>query len=220
MNASVGAQLGQLGWTWTPTHAIVHLRTQGQTYRVAVPIQRVQNEFATELQAVGCPLPRAVGACSTVGFFKAISRAVKSAGRGIARGVKKLVPKAVRRAASKVVKVAGKAVNSVRKFARTAVRSKLLKAGLAAASFIPGAAAVTVPTLAAFEAADRLDRNIARGEQAARAISKGFASPRARAQKAQGLNSLRGIHRLRAQARKGNPAAARVLAALQRKYRG
>lgn len=212
----VGAEsFAQLGWNWTNTHAVLNLRTpDGREYRVAVPVTRVQNEASKELAAVGCHLERSVGAASVGGFFSSLRRAVKK----VSRSVRRAIPKAVRRAARRVVRSASRAVRKVRRFGRSIVRSPALKAGLFAASFIPGAAAVTAPTLAAMQAADMMDRKIAAGERATRNIARGVRSLANRQAKARGLSALRGVKNLRRMART-NPAAARVLAALARKYR-
>lgn len=211
--ACVGACISDLGWTWTNDAAILRIVVDGQRYKVAVPITRVQAEVSTELAAVGCYMPRAVGAGSTVGFFGSLKKAFRKA----KRAVQSAVPRAIRRASNRVYRTATRAIRTTRRFGRSVIRSNALKAGLFAASFVPGLAVVTAPTLAAIQVADMIDRRVAAGEQAARLLASGVRSGPAQAARNAGLVSLRSVHQLRRMA-PGNPAAARVLAALQKKY--
>lgn len=199
--SSVNEHMMALGFSWTPTHAMVCLRTpDGRRFRVAIPAAQVQADHATELAKVGCHMPAAVGAQSAVGFFKALKRAV----RRVSRGVRRIVPRAIRRAARRVYRRAARAVKRLRRVARSVIRSPYLKGALVAASFIPGAAAITAPSLAAIQMADTIDRKIAEGERAARMIARGVRNATTERAKREGLAAFNQVKTISRAAR--NPA--------------
>lgn len=215
--ASVDEHLISMGFAWTPSHAIVTVCSpEGRRYRVAIPVSQVQNDHAKELAKVGCPLPAAVGGHQTaVGFFKALKRAV----RRVSRGVRKLVPKAIRRAARKVYRRAARAVTRLRRTVRSVIRSPALKGALLAASWIPGAAAVTMPTLAAMQTADAIDRKIALGEAAAKQMMGGVRNAAVIRARQQGLDAIHQVKRAQRAARNpANRASLDLLSALRQKF--
>ncbi len=89
-----------LGWQWRQNGVVLTARVSGQPIQVFVPLDRVWHEFHTELAAVGCPMPAAVGAdISVAGLFSGIAKAAK----GVAHAV---THNAVTRAASNVASTA------------------------------------------------------------------------------------------------------------------
>ncbi len=211
----LGQHIAQLGWSWTKTHALVALAYNGQVYRVAVPVQRVNNAFASELKSVGCPLATCgVGAPLTVGgFFKKLKRAVRKA----SQKVRKAIPKGIRKAAKRVWRAASKVVQKALKITRSLVQSPILKGLLIAASAIPGAAVVTAPALVAVQAADSIDRAVSKGEKAAKAISNGVKSAKLLAEKRAGQKAIDQLRKLSQRAQRGDRRAAETVSAFRQK---
>jgi hypothetical protein len=206
-DAHMFEMMTRLGWRWTDQHLILCVQFNGQWYRVAFPIQRVDACVA------GC-LPPSVGAdwgdCPPTvgGWWKKLTRKVK-------RAVKKAVPKAIRRASQKLYRKAAKLVRRLVPIGKSIVRSKILTGVLAAASFVPGAAAITAPALAAQQVAIQAIKMAERGYEAAKAIERGVRDPKTFAQKRAGLAALHTMKVIAAKAKKGDRHALEKAAAMQ-----
>lgn len=145
----------------------------GRRWTVEVPLRSVQISFEKHARAVGCPLPRSLGARTqhrTIGgFFDSIKKAYKS----VTRKVKHALPKVAQRAIHHVEKTAEKAAKytwDAHMIARDIVKSDAFAAGLVGASFVVPALA---PAAAAVVAARTMLKNIDAGKRAAQAIARG-----------------------------------------------
>lgn len=187
--------LNSLGWRWTDKHLILHTTVQGKSYRVALPIQRVNAAVGAAFEEHGIEWPRSVGAqVSVAGWFKSLTRAVKRAAAPI---VKRVVPKAIRRAAARLETQAGRYAHKAIRFGKAAIRSPVMTYTLMGLSFVPGVQAIAIPTLAAQQAAKRALDMIDKGMQAARLMERGIRNPQVLAQRALGNQAMQAIRNVK-----------------------
>lgn len=188
----------------------------GRRWTVEVPLRSVQISFEKHARALGCPLPRSLGARTehrTIGgFFDSIKKAYKS----VTRKVKHALPKVAQRAIHHVEKTAEKAAAvtwRAHMLAKDIVKSDAFAAAMVGASFVVPALA---PAAAAVIAARTMLRNIEAGKQAAQAIARGVQQTPAMLQAiTRGQRTKQNAKTLVTQAKQGSTVARQFMGAFR-----
>lgn len=201
-----------VGWSFHNDGVTVGVQVDGKRRQVFVPAKHLWVEFGREFQRIGCPL-QGVGDFSVGGWFSSITRSISRAAKRAVRTVKR----GVRRVANVAKTIHRKYVTPALRIAKVVINNPIVRHGIKlAAVALPVLAPVALGVEAAAQALKLVDDGKRAAERVYNAAKTGQRILQGdRAAMARALGVQRNMQQVVGLARRGNPAAQRIIGAFQ-----